>query len=281
MPFTTSLEQGVELFRHLFEEASLGIAVEDLDGKLLLANPALCSMLGYSEEDLCAMSCSQFARPEDEEEDWAQFQKLRAGLIDHYSLEKGYVRKDGARIWGRLNVSLFKNSEGGTPLVFAFVEEVTERKRVENSLRESEERLRLATQTGRMYAYEWDVATDEVVRSSEYMNVLGLTDAPRRLSRQELLEKVHPDDRAKFIAAITDLTPQNPDSHLTYRVLLPSGDVTWLEKRARAFFDEERRMLRMIGMVADVTERKRAEEALRESEESSATFSGAQEWAWL
>src|SRR5216683_5897032 len=94
--------QAKQLFHYLFEQASLGIAVEDLEGKLLLANPALCSMLGYREDELCGMSCSQFADPEDSKDDWALFQQLRAGVIDQYSLEKRYVTKDRAHIWGRL-----------------------------------------------------------------------------------------------------------------------------------------------------------------------------------
>src|SRR6266481_8173120 len=73
--------QAKQLFHYLFEQASLGIAVEDLEGKLLLANPALCSMLGYREDELCGMSCSQFANPEDSQNDWALFQQLRAGVL--------------------------------------------------------------------------------------------------------------------------------------------------------------------------------------------------------
>jgi PAS domain S-box-containing protein len=99
--------QAKQLFRYLFEQASLGIAVEDLEGTLLLANPALCSMLGYREDELCGMSCSQFAHPEDSQDDWALFQQLRAGVIDKYSLEKRYVTKHGGQLWGRLNVSLW------------------------------------------------------------------------------------------------------------------------------------------------------------------------------
>ena len=117
-----------ELFHHLFEQASLGIAVENLDGKVLLANPALCSMLGYPKNELCGMNCSAFANPEDSEDDYAHFKELRAGAINHYTLEKRYVRKDGTRLWGRLNVSLLKNGGREFPLVFAFVEDITERK---------------------------------------------------------------------------------------------------------------------------------------------------------
>ena len=135
------LVQSQELFQHLFEQASLGIAVESLEGKVLLANPALCSMLGYEESELCGMSCSEFANPEDSEDDYALFQPLRAGAIDHYSLEKRYVRKDGSRLWGGLNVSLLKNGDREFPLVFAFVEDITERKLAEDALSSLRRRL--------------------------------------------------------------------------------------------------------------------------------------------
>jgi PAS domain S-box-containing protein len=140
--------------------------------------------------------------------------------------------------------------------------DITDRKRVEEALRESEERLRLAAEAGKMYAYEWDVATDVIVCSPDYMNVLGLAGEPIRLSRRQLLDKVHPDDRPKFIAAVADLTPENPTCRVNYRMPLPSGAVIWLENNARAFFDGQDKMLRIIGMVADVTERRLAEDVL-------------------
>jgi len=259
--------QAKQLFHHLFEQASLGIAVEDLEGTLLLANPALCSMLGYREDELCGKSCSQFANPEDSQDDWVLFQQLRAGVIDKYSLEKRYVRKHGGQLWGRLNVSLLRNGDGASPLVFAFVEDITERKRSEEALRESEERFRLAAQAAKMYAYGWDVPTDKVVRSEEYVNVLGYSYQEKELTRQQILATIHPDDRALFIGSVDQLTPQNSTSQISYRVLQPDGPVVWLEKSARAFFDEQGKLLRMIGMVANITERKRAELAQRESED--------------
>ena len=164
--------QAKELFHYLFEQASLGIAVEDLEGTILLANPALCSMLGYGQNELCGMNCSQFAHAEDSQDDWALFQQLRAGVIDRYSLEKRYVRKDGGKLWGRLNVSLLKNGDGGAPLVFAFLENITERRQTEDALRDSEQRFRLAAYAGKMFSYEWDAATDVIMRSGEYAEML-------------------------------------------------------------------------------------------------------------
>jgi PAS domain S-box-containing protein len=254
--------QAEQLFRYLFEQASVGIALEDLEGKLLLANPALCSMLGYTEKELCDMSCSQFASPEDSQDDWALFQRLRAGLIDQYSLEKRYVRKDAAQLWGRLNVSILKNGDGGSShLVFAFVEDITERKRAEEVLRESEERLRLAAHAGKMLAYEWDATTDKIVRSEGVTQILG-EDEPTHTTGQHILSMIPPEDREKLNAAVAQLSPEKPYLQIRYRMIRSDGNVIWVDRSSRAYFDEQGRMLRMVGMLADITERKLAEEVL-------------------
>jgi PAS domain S-box-containing protein len=254
--------QAKELFHYLFEQASLGIAVEDLEGTLLLANPALCSMLGYGENELCGMNCSQFANPEDSQDDWALFQQLRAGVIDQYSLEKRYVKKDGAQLWGRLNVSLFKNGDGGSPLVFAFVENITERRRTEDALRDSEQRFRLAAYAGRMFSYEWDAATDVFVRSGEYAEMLCTDKVAQLTTGHQISAKVHPEDREKVLAADAALSVEKPHLRISHRMARPDGSVIWVEKTGRAHFNEQGKLLRIVGMVADITERKLAEATL-------------------
>jgi PAS domain S-box-containing protein len=131
----------------------------------------------------------------------------------------------------------------------------------------SDERFRLAAEAGRMYAYEWDAATDIVTRSGECLNVLGLSGPETQLTRAQLSARIHPDDRALFMGVVGQVTPENPASRIIYRTLRSDGSVIWLEKNARAFFDEHGRLQRMVGMVADITHRKLAEEALRTSEE--------------
>lgn len=122
------LHRTEHLFRGLFNEVPLGIAVESLDGHLLLANPALCAMLGYSREELERMSCEKFVDPADSADDLALLSKLRSGDLDRYSIEKRYVRKDGNAIWGRLNVSLIKRRDGQPVRVLALVEDITSHK---------------------------------------------------------------------------------------------------------------------------------------------------------
>jgi PAS domain S-box-containing protein len=135
------LTPDAQLFRNAFNASPIGIAIENLDGQPLFVNPAFCSMLGFSEQELYGKHCVQFSPPEDAEKDWALFQQLRAGSIDHYQLEKRYFRKDGSLVWGHLSISLLKIPP--SPLVMAMVEEITEKKRAEDALRASEDLLKI------------------------------------------------------------------------------------------------------------------------------------------
>jgi PAS domain S-box-containing protein len=101
-----------QLFRDIFDASPLGIAVENFEGQPLFVNRALCSMLGFSQEEMCTKHCVQFSPPEDAEKDWALLQQLRAGSIDRYQLDKRYFRRDGSLVWGRLSISLLR----GRPL---------------------------------------------------------------------------------------------------------------------------------------------------------------------
>ena len=153
--------------------------------------------------------------------------------------------------------------EGATGIdrVACIMHDITDRRRSEESLRASEQRLRLAAQAGKMYSFEWDVATDIVVRSPERAKVFGGT-APLNVSHKQFVNTIHSDDRPRFIATIAGLTPEKPTAEVTYRVQDSNGGLVWLRSSGRALFDSDGRMLRVIGMVADVTDLKRSEEAL-------------------
>src|SRR5499425_640764 len=160
-------------FRDVFNASPIGIAVETLEGQPLFVNSAFCSFLGFTEEEIRNKHCVDFSPREDAEKDWALFQQLRAGTIDHYQLDKRYFRRDGSLVWGHLSISLLKSHP--SPLVIAMVEDITDKRAVEEAMREGEERLRLAAQIGKMYAYRWDVATDEVVVSPQFSHVHGIS----------------------------------------------------------------------------------------------------------
>jgi PAS domain S-box-containing protein len=112
-----------------------------------------------------------------------------------------------------------------------------------------------------MFAYEWDAATDVIVRSAESAQILGIDEAAR-VTGQQILTKVHPDDRERLKAAVAELSPDEPDLLIRYRMVRPDDTVIWVERSSRAQFDKRGRILRIVGMVADITQRKLAEEAL-------------------
>src|SRR5215470_452776 len=115
-----------QLFHDVFNASPIGIAVENLDGQPLFVNPALCSMLGFSEREMRSKHCVDFSPAEDAEKDWVLFQQLRSGSINQYQLEKRYFRSDGSLVWGRLSLSLLNSRP--SPLVIAMVEDVTDKK---------------------------------------------------------------------------------------------------------------------------------------------------------
>jgi PAS domain S-box-containing protein len=96
-------------------------------------------MLGFTEEEMRKKHCVEFSPPEDAEKDWALFEQLRAGSINHYHLEKRFFRKDGSLIWGRLSISLLNLHP--SPLVVAMVEDITEKRAAQEKLQRSEANL--------------------------------------------------------------------------------------------------------------------------------------------
>jgi len=125
-----------QLFLSVFKASPIGVALEDLEGRPLFVNPALCSMLGFSEEEMRTKHCVEFSPPEDAQKDRALFEQLRAGSIDHYHLEKRFFRRDGSVIWGRLSISLL--GSGTSRLVVAMVEDLSKKKTAQDEPIQSE-----------------------------------------------------------------------------------------------------------------------------------------------
>ncbi len=129
-----------ERFRYLFQQATFGIALETLDGRILNVNPALCGMMGYSEEEFLEISCADITHPDDAAAEEALFSELKQGLRLWYRIEKRFLCKDGSEIWGEVHVSLLEGTNRG-PLVVGIVRDITLQKAAEEGLRASEARL--------------------------------------------------------------------------------------------------------------------------------------------
>jgi len=248
-----------QLFSDVFNASPIGIAVETLEGQPLYVNPAFCSMLGFSEEELRKKHYVDFSPPEDTQKEWALFQQLKAGSLDHYQLEKRYFRKDGSLVWGRLSISLLYSRP--SPLVVAMVEDITDKKTAAEAVRASEERLRLAQQIAHVGSFEWDIQTGVNTWTPELEAMYGLQPGTFTGTQTAFENLVHVDDRAGVINLVDRALKTGQSTEGEWRVVWADGSVHWITGRWQALMNESGEAARVIGVNIDVTDRKRAEEA--------------------
>jgi PAS domain S-box-containing protein len=187
---------------------------------------------------------------------------------------------DGAVRWVAARGKFYYSSRGEPERMLGTAVDITERKLAVEALRKSEEQLRLALRAGRMYAFDWDPITDVITRSEEVSHIPALKDDPLQLTKQQLLADVHPEDQEIFNSTTDQCTPENPNQQISFRLLRPDGSVLWLERTGRAFFDGQGRLVRMAGIVANITDRKLAEVALS-SVSGRLIEAQEQERAWI
>jgi len=146
--------------------------------------------------------------------------------------------------------------------------DITERTRHAQALQEKERTIQQALSVSRSFTFDWDTASDRVQRSESCKCIFGRDgDELATATAARYGQRIHPDDRQRFTAAIRSLTPAADTCATEYRLLLGDGSVLTLEEIAQAFFDSAGKPTRIIGMTTDITERKRMEDALRESEQ--------------
>jgi PAS domain S-box-containing protein len=260
------LNENEQLYRDLVEHSHDLICTHDLNGVLLTVNLAAARTLGYEPEELVnrnlrELLSSRIHKALDEYLVCLTEKKKATGLIELWA--------KGGEIQTWEYTSTLRTEGVAVPFVRAMAHDVTGILNSQKALRESEERLRIAAEVGKMYAWEWNPATDGVRRSAECEAILGDSGPPGESVAAEFFSLVHPEDRAQVWNLVNHLTPESPAYRTEYRRFLSEGAYLWLGESGHATFDENGKMVRLIGMTADITERKRAEEKLRASEARS------------
>lgn len=138
-----ALQESEDRFRTAFEDAAIGKALVSPDGRFVRVNPALCDLVGYSAADLLRLTFQEITHPDDLDKDLAYVRQMLDGTISTYAMEKRYLHRDGHVVWALLSVSRLVDDDGRLRSFIAEIQDITERKRSEEDLRVSEERLRL------------------------------------------------------------------------------------------------------------------------------------------
>jgi len=258
------LRESEELFRRTFDEAPIGAAIISTDFRFKRVNSALCSITGYSQEELESLSFLDITHPEDRAENLKMAQKLASSELRDYQLEKRYIRKDGKIVWVRASIKMVRD-EAGKPIYYLpMTENITERKRVEIELRESEEMYRLLIQSLPGVVYkgqkDWSVEFfDEKAEGFTGYKVEEFCSGREKWSDLILEEDF---DRAKepFVRALkTDRSFVRE-----YRIRCSDGKICWVQDRGTIVCDEKGEILYVNGVFFDITERKKLDEQLLE-----------------
>ncbi len=255
-----ALQESERRLDHMFADARIGMAVTDSRGRWVRANAALCEMLGYSEEELRGTRFADVTHPDDLDENLQSLQQLRAGEIKSFEVEKRYIRRDGGVIRALLSVSMIRDGASGEPLFGSQIQDVTARHEALTELRASERRLRAIVEN----TVEGIVVVDGE-RRIDTVNPAACAIAGRDAGQ---LVGTTLDDLAGVPSAAIEAwwaSLRDDDGTATADAVIsrPDGSHVDLEIAAVADVLQDRHLL----IVRDVSDRHRAERALRRSEE--------------
>ncbi len=267
-----ALRKSEERWRSVFENSAIGVALTDYNGHFLATNRVFQAMVGYTEEELRAVSFLDVTHEDYREANRALITELVEGKRRQFQIEKKYRRKDGSLIWVSNNVSLVPGTERVPRFIMALTEDITQRKRAEEALQRSEGYLAEAqklTQTGSWAAQvslKENVNWSNVYWSREMYRIFGFDPDPTPPSSMEVVRRLHPEDAASHPRMVERAIRDGTDFELDYRLLLPDGAAKYIHAVGHPVVNASGDVVELVGTAMDVTERKRAEDALRASE---------------
>jgi PAS domain S-box-containing protein len=233
-------------------------------------NAGALNNLGYTSEKMQTMTPIDL-KPEFDE---AFFRATIAPLLRHEQeklvFQTVHQRADGSHYPVEVHLQLIERNQ--ERVFLAVILDISERKQTEEVLRASEERLNLALDVARMVTWDFDIVADRLVASGRIDLVFGLPTGAPAPSYEDFLNFVHPEDRAMVFQALTRAVEEGVDYQLEYRVIWPDGTLHWIEAEGQAYYDPTNRPMRLVGVAIDITERKRAEEVLRQQSKRAQLF---------
>ncbi|MCU0572387.1 MAG: transporter substrate-binding domain-containing protein [Syntrophobacteraceae bacterium] len=261
-----ALRESEERFFKAFSLSPAPMVISDIDsGRFIDVNEQWVRMLGYTQEETIGETSYEQGIWEDPEVRSRLGQRLReTGSFRDEPVR--FITKSGETrdaLWSAEKVNL-----GGSEVMLSLIYDFTERKRAEDALRTSEERLRLALSAANQGFYDLNVQTGEAVVSPEYARMLGYEPESFRESSAAWRDRLHPDDRESAYQAFRDyIEGRRGDYRLEFRQRTKSGDWKWILSHGRILErDEDGKPLRMLGTHTDITERKRIEQERIEME---------------
>jgi two-component system cell cycle sensor histidine kinase/response regulator CckA len=262
-----TLRESEERFAGAFEHAPIGVALVSPDGHWLKVNQALCEVVGYSAAELLTRTFQDITHPDDLAGDLENVRRLLAGEIGSYQIEKRYFHARGHPVTVLLNVSLVRDGQGRPRYFIAQIQDITERKRAENALRESNEKfLQLVENlTDAFWVRSPDMREVHYI-SPGFERIWGRSVESLYAHPERWPDYILPEDRERVLGTFAKFAGDSPRLDLEYRIVRPDGGVRWVHLRASQVRDAAGKLIRLTGIVSDITERKLVEAQLFQSQ---------------
>lgn len=254
-----ALVESEHRFRTIFEKAAVGVAlIDSTTGEFIRINQCYCDIIGYQISEIQSSKTFQaITHPGDLEEELLNMKYLLAGDIDEFSMEKRYLHKDGEIVWVNLIVSPVLQADSATPMHIAVVEDISERKKNDAALLESEAMFRTLTELSPTGIYLTDVDGACTYVNNKWCEMAGLQQS--EVLGVGWINGLHPKDRQRVADSWQSMVESLGEWGVEYRFVNKSGKVSWVYGVATPFYDSNHQVKGYMGVNVDVTQKKEAE----------------------
>jgi len=260
------MRESEERFRLAFENANTGMCLVDLKGNLARVNNKMCKIFGYTKEELEHMTVNDIAHPDDIDKSPEFIQKSLQGEIGSDIFEKRYFHKKGYVVTCEVSSSLVRKADGSPLYFISHIHDITERKRTEEALRESEEKYRTILESIEEGYYEVDLAGNMTFVNDSTCQIYGYP-------REELIGMNNrcytSKETAKKVFQVFNEVYRTGKSNKgnDYEIIRKDGTKRHITSSVTLMKDSSDKTIGFRGITQDITERKKTEEILRQSEE--------------
>jgi PAS domain S-box-containing protein len=267
---TTSKAKSVRIrrtevfYRKIYQQVATGVAITDWQGVFQECNPAYCALLGYTEKELGTIDFVSLIHPEDRESNLMHVRRLQVGEIPSFEIENRYIHKNGEPVWVRKFVSVLHGANGEPSHLIALVTNVTERKRAEEVIKESEMRYRRIVETTNEGVWLLDSKLHTSYVNRQMAVMLGYE--PEDMVGRSVFDFYFSED-VEHKRQVLTRRAQGVREQLEERLRRRDGSELWVRMSATPVLSEDCEFDGAFAMVSDITERKLAEEAIKESEQ--------------
>lgn len=256
-----------ERFKTIFNQSTIGLTITDINGKVLLSNPARCNMLGFTEEEMLNKNFKEYIYEEDLTKDLENYEKLIKCEIDSYKLDLRVKRKDGTIGWNRIYVSKVTDLNRNFLYSISLIEDISEKKELERKNILHEIRLRAIFEQTSVGVTVIDNSGNLIEFNKTFQNMIGYSED--ELRKMNIKDFTFPEDLKENLELLKSVLDGKLEKYIIEkRYVRKDGEVVWGRVNSSVIKDKDGNILYLLSIIEDITDRKIKEFKLREKEEN-------------